>query len=88
MQPSVTLWPYSSGLPGTMSCRPAFRWLSIITPEMRVLPVAICAEMSASTAGWFSGFLLLLPWLASIITRGARPAASSCAQIAATLSAS
>src|SRR5690606_7250993 len=88
MQPSVTLLPYSSGLPGTRSWRPAARKLSIITPQMRVLPAAICAAMSAHTAGWFSGFLLLLPGLASTITRGARPAASSCSQIAATLTAS
>ena len=49
MQPSVMLCPYLSVLPGTRSCRSACRWLSTITPLMRVLPEAICAAAPRRT---------------------------------------
>ena len=43
MHASVIDTPCLSGTPGTRSCRPSSRWLSIITPVMRRSPPAICA---------------------------------------------
>jgi hypothetical protein len=50
-------------------------------------PAAICRRCRLRTSGWFSGFLLLLAWLASIISLAAAPTAASL-QAASTLAAS
>ena len=44
--------------------------------------------LPAATSVWFSGFLLLLAWLVSIISRGATPERVSSAEAASTLAAS
>jgi hypothetical protein len=69
-------------------CAPAFRWLSIITPNTLREPPAICAAMSRATSSCFSCCLLLLAWLQSTISVAGSLAASRSLQAAATLAAS
>ncbi|MNU08212.1 hypothetical protein D3C72_2541510 [compost metagenome] len=59
-----------------------------MTPTRRASPASIWRATSSTTSDWFSGFLLLLAWLASTMMRCARPALDTSWHAASTLAAS
>ncbi len=81
-------WPWTRGLVGSRSWRPATRKDSSITPVIARCPDSTWAAMSSATTGWRWWSLPLLSWLASIITRSGRCAARSNRRALATESAS